>query len=93
MLEELVHRPATLLARTLYYAGLVGVTPVWTKINCMSGPAPQREPDSPESRGEEARTETPASLMATIHDYLRQSLHRYWTGEPLRPFNAALAAA
>eukprot|EP00961_Rhodomonas_salina_P020644 277731-Rhodomonas_salina.1 len=27
LLEESVTRPATLLARTLYYAGLVGVTP------------------------------------------------------------------
>eukprot|EP00961_Rhodomonas_salina_P244190 3299768-Rhodomonas_salina.1 len=70
MLEESVHRPATLLSCTLYYACLVGVTPVWTKITGMTGPALPREQDLPESRDDEVEAEVLASLLDTLHKYL-----------------------
>eukprot|EP00961_Rhodomonas_salina_P262740 3550508-Rhodomonas_salina.1 len=38
LLEESVTLPATLLAHTLYYSGLVGVTQVWTRLTGISPP-------------------------------------------------------
>lgn len=51
MLEESVHRLATLLSHTLYYTGLVGVSLVWTKISCMLPPV-QRDKDNDISNSE-----------------------------------------
>jgi ribonuclease HI len=45
MLEDSTTRPATLLARTLYYTGLVGISPVWDKVPGMFPPPPGRDWD------------------------------------------------
>eukprot|EP00961_Rhodomonas_salina_P298224 3937882-Rhodomonas_salina.1 len=98
LLEESVTRPVTLLARTLYYTGLVGVTPVWSRITGM--PTPDPRPGwgpivgiKPDDEEEEVVTDN-TRLLHTLRGFMHGSLHRYWTGAAdLRKFHIALAAA
>lgn len=56
----------TLLAQSTYYAGLVGTTPHWWKINKMFPPAPYGE-------GEDK------TLIGQLWPYLIKQLCMYWT--------------
>ena len=55
----------TLIARSIYYAGLVGITLCWHKLDDMREPRPYGEG--------EKRT-----FIGELRDYLYEQLKRYW---------------
>eukprot|EP00961_Rhodomonas_salina_P292754 3933186-Rhodomonas_salina.2 len=91
LLEESGERPATLLAQTLYYTGLVGVTPVWTKIPCMAPPALNKgwgqvvgiESEGSEERdsGGEEDSQASGSVLGVLCGFMHASLAKYWAGD------------
>eukprot|EP00961_Rhodomonas_salina_P264428 3574087-Rhodomonas_salina.1 len=98
LLEESVTRPVTLLARTLYYTGLVRITQVWSRITGMPTPDSRQvwgpivgiraDDDEDEPIADNAR------LLHMLLGFMHGSLHQYWTGAAdLCKFHIALAAA
>eukprot|EP00961_Rhodomonas_salina_P148359 1997037-Rhodomonas_salina.1 len=98
LLEESVTRQVTLLARTLYYTGLVGITPVWSRITGMQTPDSRRGWGQlvgirADDNEDELITKN-TRLLHTLRGFMHASLHQYWTGAAdLCKFHIALAAA
>eukprot|EP00961_Rhodomonas_salina_P236939 3202656-Rhodomonas_salina.1 len=69
---------------------MVGVTPVWDRVAGMTQPRDSSEAGS--SPASPTEDNCSASIHETLRPYLRESLHRYWSGYKLKTFNAALAA-
>eukprot|EP00961_Rhodomonas_salina_P292120 3932643-Rhodomonas_salina.2 len=102
LLEESVARPTTLLSRTLYYTGLVGVTPTWSKIVGMPdpmirpkwGPLVGIQVEGDDQHSSQQRASGQTRLLDTLRGYLHASLHKFWGGDKrLRKFHMALATA